>query len=404
MQQRRRSPAFDPAAGWAEFETLLRSEYAYIDRTDFDVDAYLDRVEALALTSETADELRSILNRATYAFTDPHLIIGPLTDNDFNVIPTSSDLWMESREDGVFVIDVRQGSAAVDAGIMPGWELVSVNGASVDTQLAAVFGGLMASPTVKQKSYAASLLANGKRDADRQLVFSDKGVIQEISLPSPQIFARIVNERPPVSTNRSGPYGIIRVNNSLGDNETITAFDEAVRDLADTEAIIIDLRNTPSGGNTETARSIIGHFITEVHSYQVHEIPALERAFTVPRRFIEQAYPRDPGYDGPVLVLGGRWTGSMGEGLVIGLHAAAGAVTITSDMADLLGGLWNRDFTTFPARMDFGGETLLHVDGTPREDYIGDILLTSADTAPDGTDPAMAAALAWLQDADIGDD
>ena len=96
------------------------------------------------------------------------------------------------------------------------------------------------------------------------------------------------------------------------------------------------------GGNTDVARSVIGHFLTEPQPYQVHEIPAVERATGVPRRFVEVALPRAPHYGGPVAVLGGRWTGSMGEGLVVGLDAAAGAVTVGSDMGDLLGALWNR--------------------------------------------------------------
>jgi len=161
--------------------------------------------------------------------------------------------------------------------------------------------------------------------------------------------------------------------------------------------MIIDLRNTPSGGNTEVARSIIGHFVTGTRSYQIHEIPSIEREFTVPRRFIEQVKPRNPQYPKPVVVLGGRWTGSMGEGLVIGLDAAAGAYTIASDMADLLGALSNINLEKSGARMDLGTETLFHVDGTPREDYIANMPLESADREADGSDPAMRSALEYLR-------
>jgi len=96
------------------------------------------------------------------------------------------------------------------------------------------------------------------------------------------------------------------------------------------------------------------------------------------------------------VVLSGHWTGSMGEGLVIGLDAAADALTIGSNMADLLGALTNVTLEKSGARMDLGTETLFHVNGTPREDYIADIPLESADRDAQGADPAMESALAYL--------
>ena len=187
--------------------------------------------------------------------------------------------------------------------------------------------------------------------------------------------------------------------NSLGDNGTITAFDAAVKEAigAGARAIILDMRETPSGGNTEVGRSIIGHFTDRVSPYQMHRIPALEREFTVPRQFVEYVFPREPRFDGPVVVLHGRWTGSMGEGIVIGMDAATNATTIGSNMGDLLGGLWNEQLELSGARVDLGGEALFHVDGTPREDYVADIAIEPASTAADGSDPAITRALEVLE-------
>ena len=69
-------------------------------------------------------------------------------------------------------------------------------------------------------------------------------------------------------------------------------------------------------------------------------LPAEERETGVPRQWIEQVLPR-PGkrHPGPVTVRVGRWTGSMGEGLAIGLHAVVGAEVIGTPMAKLLGAL-----------------------------------------------------------------
>ncbi|MEO9491230.1 MAG: hypothetical protein ABJG26_06350, partial [Marinomonas sp.] len=135
------------------------------------------------------------------------------------------------------------------------------------------------------------------------------------------------------------------------------------------------------------------HFVTEAKPYQMHRIPALEREFSVPRQFVEYVMPREPYFAGPVFVLHGKWTGSMGEGIVIGMDAASNAVSIGSDMGDLLGGLWNVDLPLSGARMDLGGEALFHVNGLPREDYVADIAIMPASTASDGSDPAIAAVL-----------
>ncbi|MEO0439663.1 MAG: hypothetical protein AAF067_02185 [Pseudomonadota bacterium] len=89
----------------------------------------------------------------------------------------------------------------------------------------------------------------------------------------------------------------------------------------------------------------------------------------------------------------------MGEGLVIGLDAAADAYTIASDMGDLLGALSNLNLEASGARIDIGTESLFHVDGTPREDYVADLPLRESDRLADGSDPAMAAALKYLEQA-----
>ena len=115
----------------------------------------------------------------------------------------------------------------------------------------------------------------------------------------------------------------------------------------------------------------------------------------MPRRFVEQVLPRTPRFDGEVVVLGGAWTGSMGEGLVIGMHAQ-GAHTIARDMGDLLGALHSFELETCGGVLGLGAEALFHVDGTPRGDFIADEALLSADTAADGSDPALPLALAWL--------
>ena len=106
--------------------------------------------------------------------------------------------------------------------------------------------------------------------------------------------------------------------------------------LRATDALIIDLRNTPSGGNTGVAEPILGYFTETKTVYQLYRIQTdsqkyndgkLKKAKTKPGNFI---------YNKPFVVLAGRWTGSMGEGMAIGLDALGAKAVIGAPMADLL--------------------------------------------------------------------
>lgn len=392
---------FDAAAAWDEFDELLRGRYAYIERDDVDVEAQLARSRELAAQATDEAEFRSLIHRTALTFMDPHLIVGPFTDEDYAIIMTAAE--MDARfEGGVLrIADIRRDSPAFAAGIRTGDAILAVDGVAPREAARCPFGAVLPEPTSAQFDYGATLAVNGRRGHARTLtVQSASGETREVTLASTSDFLRTLRDRDIVSVDFVGKgkdVAHLRIANALGNNDLITAFDAAMEQAAGAKALILDLRDTPSGGNTEVGRSIIGHFVTEVSPYQMHRIPALEREFTVPRQFVEYVYPRVPHFAGPVAVLHGRWTGSMGEGVVIGMDAAAqNAVTIGSDMGDLLGALWNFTLEKSDARVDLGGESMFHIDGTPREDYVADIAVTPADSAPDGSDPAVTAALEYF--------
>lgn len=393
--------AFEPVAAWDEFEVLLRSKYAYIERDDIDVAAQLERSGRLAVSARNEADLRRILHRTALTFMDPHLIVGPFEDDDYAILMSAADLDARFIEGRALVTDVRRGSPAFEAGIRPGHTIVTIDGAPPRLAARLPFGAVLPDPTSGQLDYGLMLATNGKRVGQRNLTIAAVGEPpRDIALVSTRDYARSVSDRPLVTVNFVGIQGDIAVltpQNSLGNNATIVAFDAAIEQARGARAVILDMRETPSGGNTEVARSIIGHFLTEPKPYQMHRIPALEREFTVPRQFVEYALPREPHFAGSVFVLHGKWTGSMGEGIVIGMDAATQAVTIGSDMGDLLGALWNFELKKSNGRVDLGGESLFHVDGTPREDYVADHPMDASSTAPDGSDPALAKALQLIE-------
>ena len=82
----------------------------------------------------------------------------------------------------------------------------------------------------------------------------------------------------------------------------------------------------------------MGRLVDREATYQKHALPQEERDTGVRRSWLEVVSPRGPfTYTAPVVVLVDHWTGSMGEGIAIGLDGAGRARVVGTRMAGLLG-------------------------------------------------------------------
>ena len=167
-----------------------------------------------------------------------------------------------------------------------------------------------------------------------------------------------------------GDVGYIRFNNSLGEDALVPAFDEALAKLARARAVVLDLRDTPSGGVSSVARGIMGRFVRAPSPYQQHELVAEFRSYGIRRIWVEYVAPREPLFSQPVVVLAGHWTGSMGEGIAIGLNATRNAPVLGEPMAHLLGALGQIELPNSKIPVRVPEEKLFHVNGTPREAFM----------------------------------
>ena len=381
------APVFDAPKAWDEFTGLLHSRYGYLDRSGVNGEAILKAFAPRAMAAADAPAFIDVLQLVAHNFADPHFIVGPLDDKDCGVVPTSADLFAERTPRGFAIVAVRHGSDAERQGIVAGMIVKGIGGLAPEAAIAQVMGRNVGALSQVQVDAGLNMALAGIRNQPRRLRLGGR----DYALAPGNALAKAIADGPPLTVERRPGVAIIRINNSLGDNDTIAAFRAALVSVLDAPRLVIDLRDTPSGGNTTVARSIMGHFIRREHPYQVHVVPGEERDFGVPRKFVEYVLPLQPYYPGNVVVLGGHWTGSMGEGLMIGFDAI-GVPTAGSRLAHLLGALSNETLDLSGAKVDLGEEQLFHVDGRPRETFVPRLYRAAAEAGP-ARDPLLEAAL-----------
>lgn len=165
--------------------------------------------------------------------------------------------------------------------------------------------------------------------------------------------------------------GIIRINNSLGNDNLVSEFDKTLDGLLNTKGLIIDLRNTIFGGDSYEARGIMSRFIKEHKPYQKHSfIAKSDNNPDVERSWVEYVSPRLEQYEKPVIILVSRWTGSMGEGLAIGFEGMGRAEIVGSEMRRLAGEVYDFNFKHQKYGYKLSTVKLYHVNGILREKYI----------------------------------
>ena len=359
----------DFAADARSIETIVNEQYAYLDRLPGGRMPMTEKLRAEANSVSTARELVRYSERALALLADHHAITGSSTKESWAVVPSYSDLWVE-RQGGDYVVEqVRPDTPASQAGILAGDRLVSVDGVPFATAVANFWADLGTTGGGDRDGYAARVLAAGRRDRPRQLTLRT-GSAPPRALTLPNLYYRNLLDRPLVSASEHGRELSVRIHDSLGNGATVQAFDRVMARSKPGQPIIIDLTDTPGGGNTTVARGIMGWFVSKPTFYQMHRLPVEERESGIARQWVEQVLPRaGKHHRGPVTVRVGRWTGSMGEGLAIGLDAI-GARVEGSRMAGLLGAIYDHRLERSGQVIKIPTERLYAVDGTPRERFV----------------------------------
>jgi len=372
----------------------ISAHYAYLPDRHVNLDTLRAIYVPQARAATDSHTFLGVLERMLAEFHDHHIETSVNNAESPQLVPTGSEIWCTFQNGRVIVEEVRPASSAENAHVRAGDEITTIGDVSVAEAVAASAPRALSSPDPEANDYVLRVLLAGTHSARRVFsVRSANGTERRIDLlphvPDPQKSLLTVSH---IGTDIAS----IRIENSLGDGGLVKAFDDALVSTRDARGVVLDLRNTPSGGDTDVAEPILGRFIKGRQGYQRQFVSRPGKVF--PRdstvRWVRERGPFQLTCD--LVVLCDRWTGSMGEGMTIGLDAMHRAKIVGTRMAGLCGA--TEVFTLPQSRIGarFPTLRLYHLNGTPREKFVPGVLVDLAHA--NGDDPILARGLAVLRE------
>lgn len=384
------SPAAGPAADFDALCRALEEGYAFLDRPA-DWKAARSRWRPRAAAARDRAALIAALEGLLAELEDHHVGLDAHNPGSVRPIPDGTDLWGEWVDGEARLVAVRAGSVADAVGLHPGQSLVSVGGVAVEAAVRAMLPRARQTQAKAREFALARLLAGP---------WSGAVVLEARSRSAVKRFEVERSDAPPASTppliaRRIGEdrdLGYLRLKNNLGDPGLVAHFDAALAYLKDTRGLLVDLRETPSGGSPAIAARLLARFARSETPWVVRAA----RGGAAPAA--ERIAPRGPfTYEAPVAVLVDRWTAGEGESLAAGLAAIAQAPLVGTAMAGLRGD--RREFRLPGSGLvvRFPSTRVSLADGTPRESVRPSIPVDLAAPSGGPGDPILYQGLKWLE-------
>ncbi|MCB2376531.1 hypothetical protein LGH70_02995 [Hymenobacter sp. BT635] len=352
------------------FWTTVHENYCYFDKKQTDW-ARVRQLYAAQLSGiNSRAQFVRLLENALNELYDNHANLSTNLPDSRRLLPSGTDVWAGFQQGRAVVVAVRAGFGAERVGVRPGMEIVAVDDVPIEKALRPLLGRSLKAVDEAAREVALNQALAGTHNAPRKLTVRTQHRRRDLYPDKPTAQLEHIRYAGLLASRQLGTLGYIRLHNSLGDNRLIAAFDSALNTLGATTGLILDLRETPGGGNTTVARALMGRFITREQPYQRHEQPAEERRFGVRRSWVELVAPRGATYSRPLVVLVGRWTSSMGEGITVGLESMQRATIVGSEMARLNGSILSFRLPNSSFGFNIPTERLYRVDGLPREQFV----------------------------------
>lgn len=348
-----------------EIVANLSKYYIYLNEKNVDMEClksyYQSQIENIKTEEETVLFFEYLLNE----FYDNHLTLSTNRNNSFRLF---APIYISIKDNKPTIVNVWQTQIENLNEQIIGAEIVAFNGISFDKVIAEFPSHCNNKKDKETREWIANKIIAGRYSEPRLLTLKLSSN-KEIKLDLDSIILK--NNETLLSTKMVNDIGIIRINDALGNNNLVKEFDQALNDLSHTKGIVIDVRNTIFGGNTYVARGLMGRFIDKLEPYQKHSyIEKPKNTPEIERSWIEYVSPRLEAYEKPVVILVGRWTGSMGEGFAIGFEGMKRGEIVGSEMRRLAGEVFDFNFKYQNYGYKLTTTKLFHVNGIIREDYI----------------------------------
>ncbi|MFN8253849.1 MAG: S41 family peptidase [Ferruginibacter sp.] len=359
------------------FLTNIQDEYCYFNKKQTDWEKVKQLYAPLIDTVSSRNAFVTILEKALYELYDHHCNLNTNTPYSKRLVPTSADIWAEYINGKPVITEVRMHSGAEKCGIMAGMEVVALDNIPVQQAVQSQLPKTLRNPDTEASAFALRLLLAGDHVKPRSLRLRQNGAVADYYPDKEGVKTEQVHYSGMIESKMYNNTGYLRINNCLYDNALIPQFDSVMLSMKNTASLVLDLRETPSGGNTAVARAILGWFIHKDHFYQKHEYYAEEKQTGIKRSWMEIVSPR-PGkyYSRPLVILVNHWTGSIAEGITVGFDCFKRPNTkiIGTTMARLNGAVYSYELPNTKIGFSYTAERLYHINGKPREEYVPAIL------------------------------
>jgi carboxyl-terminal processing protease len=380
----------------ADFDTLtsyLAAEYAYFEDKQTDWQKVIALYRPRATTVSNRSEFVALLESVLDELYDNHTGLNTNLPGSARLVPSGADIWAEWQDDHAVITELRRGFSAEKAGLRVGMQIEAVNGEPIATVVAAHLPKSLRRPTPAARSWALRAVLAGTHDRLRTVTaLATDGRKREYPLDQPG--HRKVDDKHLVPLVQSRwlnhDTGYLAIND-LRDDSTVARFDAALETFRHSRALVLDLRNIPGGGSSEIAEPILGRFIRHELAYQ-QVVPQHAAAY------LKRVSARGRWtYDAPVVVLVGHWTASMAEGMAIGFDGMRRGTVVGTRMAALNGGVFQLPLPNSGIGVNFVGERLNHIDGSPRETFVPRVLVDLSESRwRYVADPVLRAGLDYL--------
>jgi carboxyl-terminal processing protease len=345
-----------------DFDALWRASdggYAYFDGSRAAWKRAREQWRPRARAARTRADLVLALEGAIAHLCDDAVTLSEQVAASARLVPSQTDVWAEWKGTDAVITAVRPFGDSDVAGLHPGHVVTHLDGAPIAEVVRNRLRPMGVSGPAPMGWALRKALAGPRRGSVRMSVRAPAGPrLLEVERSAPGEASG-----PPLIARRMGDerdVGYIRVRNVLGDPGLVERFDAALLYLTDTRALILDLRETPDGGERRVCESLLSHFVEKESPWQAREGPG--RALAT-----DTVKPSVARYRAPLVVLVDRWTAGEAEALAAGLEAAARAVLVGTPMAGLRGEARAVSLPHSGIEVRFPGERAFHVNGTPRE-------------------------------------